>query len=562
MRPTAAVLTPPLFGDIEASGLSGFAATLLMAGGLMSQTPAPAVPFVVPVKTAEDTLPAPSAQHTPAPISSSAPTPIPEFVQPGIVPAQLAQQTPAPASSSVPTLVAQFVRPAPVPTHLVQQTSVPVAPSEPLTAGDSAPAELAPVPARAARQIPLPEVPSALSGVDVSSPFVLVQPLCATAVQPRHSSTSAYAAPPSATAAALPTGQPSTAAAPPDPSSVPSPPISLKEAPADIPAPTPSSPVLPDLPVPAHTHRELKIATPVKQKNRSDMSVPVSVTASPAPAEPLHILPFLQRTEEDSDRMATPRPISLQSSTPLAPERTAGPSPEPPPAKTSGDLAFAVKVQPAPPASPTPKQFETATAPPVLSRKAAEIERAPATEAPSISYPQPTAHSETPTTTPASSAAPLKPAEAVWSPKPESKPVVAPLKDISLQVAQPGSQKVEVRVVQQSGELRVAVHTRDSDLSQGLQEGLSDLVGRLQQNGFHGEAWHPAGSTVHATPALETHNAQNASQDGSSRQSSGGSQQQDSGRRQNQSRPEWVEELENSFDTNEQMQGVSYGITS
>ena len=85
-------------------------------------------------------------------------------------------------------------------------------------------------------------------------------------------------------------------------------------------------------------------------------------------------------------------------------------------------------------------------------------------------------------------------------PKSQPKPATVPLKDISLQVAQPGAQKVEVRVVQQSGELRVAVRTGDSDLAHGLQQGLSDLVGRLQENGFRAEAWRPGGPPCSPLP--------------------------------------------------------------
>ena len=160
------------------------------------------------------------------------------------------------------------------------------------------------------------------------------------------------------------------------------------------------------------------------------------------------------------------------------------------------------------------------------------------------------------------SSAPPKPVEAAWAPQSQPKAAAVPLKDISFQVAQSGSQKVEVRVVQQSGELRVAVRTGDSDLAHGLQQGLSDLVGRLQENGFRTEAWRPGGSTIQATPVSESRTSQSSSQNRDS-QSYSGSHQQDGERRQSQSRrPGWVEEMENSITGSEQSQGVNYGIGS
>jgi len=130
-------------------------------------------------------------------------------------------------------------------------------------------------------------------------------------------------------------------------------------------------------------------------------------------------------------------------------------------------------------------------------------------------------------------------------------------------VSQPGAQKVEVRIVQQAGEVRVAVHTGDSDLAHGLQQGLSDLVGRLQETGFRAEAWHPGGTTVESSPVNELRTTTGGSQNGDSQGHSGGSRQQEGERRQNESeRPGWVKELDTSIASSEQSQGASYGIGS
>jgi hypothetical protein len=155
---------------------------------------------------------------------------------------------------------------------------------------------------------------------------------------------------------------------------------------------------------------------------------------------------------------------------------------------------------------------------------------------------------------------PPNPVEAQWVPQTQPKSATVPLRDISLQVAQSGAQKVEIRVVQQSGELRVAVRTGDSDLAHGLQQGLSDLVGRLQETGFRAEAWRPGGSTVQSTPVLESRTSHGASPNGDSQSYSGGSRQQEGERRQNQpQRPGWVEELDSSITSGDQPQGASYG---
>ena len=179
------------------------------------------------------------------------------------------------------------------------------------------------------------------------------------------------------------------------------------------------------------------------------------------------------------------------------------------------------------------------------------------------SYGHSPANPEMPSPAPAAPSTPSTPASPVEAKTIESpaKPAAVPLKDISLQVAQPGDQKVEVRVVQQSGELRVAVRTGDSELAHGLQQGLSELVGRLQETGYRAEAWRPGGPAMQSGPVFESRSSPGGSQKGDSQSYSSGSQQQPGERRQNQpQRPGWVEELENSIAGGTQSQGATYGI--
>lgn len=139
----------------------------------------------------------------------------------------------------------------------------------------------------------------------------------------------------------------------------------------------------------------------------------------------------------------------------------------------------------------------------------------------------------------------------------------APLKDLSIQVGQNQQDKVELRVVERAGGLEVAVRAANPDLNQGLRQGLSELVNRLEQNGYRTEAWRPGTtvSTVQGTADTRQKSAQ-FQNDGS--QSQSGSQQ---GRQQNQQnqtpRPRWVQELEGRLSgESNATAGGSYGVTN
>jgi len=139
----------------------------------------------------------------------------------------------------------------------------------------------------------------------------------------------------------------------------------------------------------------------------------------------------------------------------------------------------------------------------------------------------------------------------------------APLKDISLQVTQPGKESVDVRVVQLGSEVRVSVHSGDPGLASGLRQGLSDLQSRLEENGSRAEMWRPTDSATPASPANGAHTAPGHSRGGDGQPQSGGSQQDGGRRNQNQSnQPRWVEELESSLTGGEESSGGSHGFGS
>jgi hypothetical protein len=153
-------------------------------------------------------------------------------------------------------------------------------------------------------------------------------------------------------------------------------------------------------------------------------------------------------------------------------------------------------------------------------------------------------------------------AAAAASPAENAAKPSAPLKNISLQVNQPGKEPVDVRVVQQGSEVRVSVHSGDASLNSGLRQGLSELQSRLEETGYRSEMWRPGAATtpVTATPSAQASTNQSRSGDGQPQQ--GGSQQESGRRNQNQSnQPRWVEEMESNLG-GEKSSGGFYGISS
>jgi hypothetical protein len=113
---------------------------------------------------------------------------------------------------------------------------------------------------------------------------------------------------------------------------------------------------------------------------------------------------------------------------------------------------------------------------------------------------------------------------------------------ISLRLTDTADQRIELKVTDHAGEVKVAVRTADADLAGSLRENLGDLVHKLEQSGFRAETWHPGQSGTTANDHWE--NPQEA------RSSSGnhpGQQQQPGDGRQRRRQHEqsrWIEEME------------------
>ena len=136
------------------------------------------------------------------------------------------------------------------------------------------------------------------------------------------------------------------------------------------------------------------------------------------------------------------------------------------------------------------------------------------------------------------------------------------LKDVSFRIAQPDGSFVQLRLVQQSGELKVAVHAGSPELNQGLRDSLPDLTKKLSDNGFHSETWRPGVSSTAASSEAEASRDQNNNSNSGNPDSQSGSQPQGRGQRDQQQsqRPRWVEELENSTQSPSAFQGELYGF--
>jgi hypothetical protein len=305
------------------------------------------------------------------------------------------------------------------------------------------------------------------------------------------------------------------------------------------------------------------------------LAVAPSSAAQPAPA------PQVSQSKSQPAQTAAPDPQQIQ----IQPDTTSQMVSVPVAQPVSGELAFAVKVTPQEPASPAAESGDDVK--PLMTSSAAQVsavkdsrraeddgtaadaapQRDTAHQAPlplaaapladkpagpAVSMPE--AHTPTPP--------PTNPADvAQLSQTPEAKPS-QPLKQLSIQVGQEQQQRVQVQVVERAGELQVAVRAANPDLAQGLRQGISDLVGQLQQNGFHADAWRPGTPAGAAPAAAEKPQTQAGSQNDNSQSQSGSGQDRQQGNQNPSRRPQWVEELEmTSVGSGESIKGETYGIT-
>jgi len=105
--------------------------------------------------------------------------------------------------------------------------------------------------------------------------------------------------------------------------------------------------------------------------------------------------------------------------------------------------------------------------------------------------------------------------------------------------------QVQVRIVERGGEVKVAVHTPDVELSQALRERLGELVQRLEQTGYRTETWSPAETRLEGISRRESQAEQESADGRHSQNYSQGSAQHNARRQKHrpEDQPLWFESL-------------------
>lgn len=111
------------------------------------------------------------------------------------------------------------------------------------------------------------------------------------------------------------------------------------------------------------------------------------------------------------------------------------------------------------------------------------------------------------------------------------------VRNMRVQLEGDNNQRVDVRLTDVGGELRVNVRSADTNLTQALQEHMPELTNRLEQQHFRAEVWIPRTAESSEAGASNTRNFHSPSGDTSGQQHSGRRQ---NGRQDNQ--PDWLEE--------------------
>lgn len=343
----------------------------------------------------------------------------------------------------------------------------------------------------------------------------------------------------------------------------------------NLPTPHTKAGVTPKPAVPSHSSTE---KAPRRKAASAESAQTVAVAVPPAPV--LEIVASTSTAADDStneeDTERGVKPAVSPSTADAAEAAPAAVTATGAPAQPAQEMAFAAKVQPVQGAEHAALPAEMTSAANVASanRKvvaAAEDENASPADAPGLLAATATATAAQHGTgtastaaTPATAAPPTaRPAEAPAPPAENLPKASAPLKDIAMQVNQPGKERVDVRVVQQGGEVHISVHSADAGMTSGLRQGLSELQSKLEESGYRSEMWRPGNSATPVASAPSAQASTNHSRGGDGQPQQGGSQQDGSRRNPNQSnQPRWVEELESSLGSGEQSSGGFYGFGS
>jgi len=118
----------------------------------------------------------------------------------------------------------------------------------------------------------------------------------------------------------------------------------------------------------------------------------------------------------------------------------------------------------------------------------------------------------------------------------------AQIRDVRMQLTGSENQRVDVRVLDRGGELRVSVRADDPSLVRSLQDNMADLATRLDQGHFRSEIWTPRTEAVSRSESSGTNGRTLSNGNESSGQDGQGRQQ--NGRQNHQ--PAWLDDFEES----------------
>jgi len=166
---------------------------------------------------------------------------------------------------------------------------------------------------------------------------------------------------------------------------------------------------------------------------------------------------------------------------------------------------------------------------PELSAQSAAYQRAETTRPDSSRAPQPAAEPRA-----------AEPGAAEMDPPAAQSANHAQVRDVRMQLTGSENQRVDVRVLDRGGELRVSVRADDPSLVRSLQDNMADLSTRLDQAHFRPEIWAPRTEAVSRSDSSSTNGRtlsngnESSGRDGQGRQQNG---------RQNQ-QPAWMDDFE------------------
>jgi hypothetical protein len=232
-------------------------------------------------------------------------------------------------------------------------------------------------------------------------------------------------------------------------------------------------------------------------------------------------LPVAPEPADSTAANNSSRPMEMAFGARLHPIETASDEPAETAVTSVPEAVAAPKTDSASEGSQTPERPHNAPAAPAKQQDSPH-EAAHKPEVATAAAPEPAAAVRPETAPHAAPASDAKPREAVKDATPlapTERPVApeapkpAAARDIKLELAGEGDRRVEVRVSERAGDMRVEVRTPDAELAGDLRGELPALATKLEQNGFRADTWHPGAAAdrqrnFETTPGAASQNSE------------------------------------------------------